>query len=43
MHIISPLKATIMSIFRTMLFSQTSLSTGYVPSFSVGRIHYFSK
>ena len=25
--------------YRTMLFSQPSLSTGYVPGYNIGRIH----
>ena len=31
----------IMLRIRTMLLSQTGLSTGYVPDYSFGRIHYF--
>ena len=33
----------IMLRYRTMLFSQTSLSTGYVPGYNIGRIHYIWK
>ena len=33
----------IMLRYRTMLFSQTSLSTGYFPGYNIGRIHYIWK